>query len=171
MDTASINPCGHRSPTGLDGGLHWSTRDSPVTSAGASPGPPQRRAARDRCSAWCSPGPRQSKITMVSGRGTHASYLSIGDGYRHALFVCPPPHTSLRAGQGVEKKKQKSRPFLLEPLSRGDVCALSCSISRAAYISHPPRVRYGPPFRRAAATSCLSWPSGNKKKEGDPPYP
>lgn len=49
------------------------------------------------------------------------------------------------------------------------VCALSCSISRAAYIPHPPRVRYGPPFRRAAATSWLSWPSGNKVREGGPP--
>lgn len=37
---------GHRSPNGgpFDGGLHWSTRDVPVTRAGASPGSAPPRA-------------------------------------------------------------------------------------------------------------------------------
>lgn len=85
--------------------------------------------------------------------------------YRSWLSSCPhpPPHTHTHtfcSTQGMVWRR-KVQTFLSEPLSRGDVCALSCSISRAAYTSHPPRVRYGPPFRRAAATSCPSWPCGN----------
>lgn len=69
------------------------------------------------------------------------------------------------------RKKQKSRPFLLEPLSRGDVCALSCSISRAAYISHPPRVRYGPLSGELQPLVACHGQVGTKRRRGDPPYP
>ena len=120
VETASIIR-GHRSPKALDGGLHRAARDIPVTLAGASPG--------DRLP----PGSRQSKKLCVCVRVCVCVYgeprfVSM---YRKRMaIVMPTPHTLLRAGGGKEKKEVQTLS-VDEPLSRGDVCALSCSISHA----------------------------------------
>lgn len=101
-------------PTGaLDGGLHWSARDVPVTRAGASPGSAPQGADGQDPAFRVFPG-GQSKAYCGEWTGSHASYLSIGAGRRHArsisFFFSLSPHFAPRRTGGWRKGK-KSRPF------------------------------------------------------------
>lgn len=101
-------------PTGaLDGGLHWSARDVPVTRAGASPGSAPQGADGQDPAFRVFPG-GQSKAYCGEWTGSHASYLSIGAGRRHArsisFFSSLSPHFAPRR-TGVWRKGKKSRPF------------------------------------------------------------
>lgn len=137
---------GHRSPNG-----RGPRRRAPLVGQGCSshacrciPGEgPQGADGQDPAFRVFPGGPRQSKKKVYCGEwtGSHASYLSIGAGHRHGLSLSPPSLPTLCSvqGRGVEKSK-KVQTFLCEPLSRGDVCALSCSyLTRSLHL----RIHHG----------------------------